>query len=482
MLDRIGIEKGKVGCFHLGHEPYWPQFPDLKGELGRYVEKLAEKLTSFEQAEIIDGGLVDSDQRGREVGDYFRAQGVDLLLCYVTTYATAAVLLPVVQRAGVGVVLLGLQPASRMDCTVSTTYDQLRHDNVTSLPELSSALLRSGIEPMGIIVGTLAGDSRVERELFQWLQVATVARNVKNARIGLMGHVYEGMLDMHSDPTMFHSAWGTHIQMLELCDLKAAAEEVSAPQIQEKQAEIQERFIFSEPSHDPIAEPIAPDDLAWSARMACALDNLIFANNLSGLAYYYKGRGEYEKLISGLIIGSSILTGRGVPIAGELDLKTCLAMLILDRLGIGGSFAELHPVDFDDDIVLVGHDGPAHIQISDAKPIVRKLKLFHGKRGAGLSVEFKVKTGPVTMLGLTQTANGKFKFVAAKGESLKGEIPRSGNTNTRVRFATDVATFIENWSLAGPTHHFALGAGNAISVLEKVAKVLATELVVVCRD
>ncbi len=479
MIERIKIPKGKVGYFHLGHEPYWTQFPGLKAQLGKYADQLKEKLEASGEAEIIDGGMVDTAQKAREVGDYFCAQGVDLLFCYVTTYATGAVLLPVVQRAGVDVVLLGLQPNSRMDCTVSTTYDQLCHDNVTSLPELCNTLLRARITPLGVLVGTAQGDERVDRELAEWLKVATVKRNVQNARIGLLGHVYEGMLDMHSDPTMFHAAWGTHIQMLELCDLKEAVDSVTDAEIAAKMDVIKSTFVLAKPSHDPIAGPIAAEDLQWSAKVACGLEKLIDAFKLDGMAYYYKGRGEYEKLIAGMIIGNSILTGRGIPMAGELDLKTCLAMLILDRLGIGGSFCELHPVDFEDDIVLVGHDGPAHIRISDAKPIIRKLKLFHGKRGAGLSVEFKVRTGPVTLLGITQTANGSFKFVAAKGESQKGEIPRSGNTNTRVRFDTDVATFIEKWSLEGPTHHFALGAGDAVSVIEKVAKALKTELVVI---
>ncbi len=479
MLERIEISKGRIGYFHLGHQPYWQQFPELKAQLELYASQFKEKLMAFGQAEIIDGGLVDTAQRAREVGDYFRAQGVDLLLCYVTTYATSAVLLPVVQRSGADVVLLGLQPNSRMDCTVSTTFDQLCHDNVTSLPELCCALLRAGIKPLDVLVGAAQGDARVERELSQWLDAATVKRNVTDARLGLLGHVYEGMLDMHSDPTMFHGAWGAHIQMLEMCDLEEAVCGVAASEVAAKLAEIKEEFVLAQPSHDPIAGLISPEDLDWSARVACALEKLIGAYKLDGMAYYYKGKGEYEKLISGMIIGSSLLTGRGIPMAGELDLKTCLAMLIMDRLGCGGSFCELHPVDFDDDIVLVGHDGPAHIRISDAKPVIRKLKLFHGKRGSGLSVEFKVRTGPVTLLGLTQTAGGDFKFVAAKGESLKGEIPRSGNTNTRVRFATGVAEFIEKWSLAGPTHHFALGAGDKLSALQKAAQVLKTELVVV---
>lgn len=82
------------------------------------------------------------------------------------------------------------------------------------------------------------------------------------------------------------------------------------------------------------------------------------------------------------------------------------------------SYTEFYAMDFREGFVLMGHDGPGHIAISDAKPVLRGLGLYHGKRGHGVSVEFKVRNGPVTILGLTQTAEGRFKMLAAEGESI----------------------------------------------------------------
>ncbi len=247
------------------------------------------------------------------------------------------------------------------------------------------------------------------------------------------------------------------------------------------QARIRDFFQFPEPGADRIAGPVTPEALYWSARVAVGLEALVADFGLDGLAHYYRGvdGNEYEHLIASIIVGASLLTARGVPVAGEGDLKNCVAMMALDRLGAGGSFAELHPADFSEDFVFVGHDGPGHIAISQEKPSLRGLSLYHGKFGQGVSVEFKVKHGSVTIAGLTQGADSKFKFILAEGESVPGSIPATGNTNTRCRFKPDMPTFIERWSEAGPTHHFALGIGRQISTLQKAARLLGIETVVV---
>jgi L-arabinose isomerase len=244
---------------------------------------------------------------------------------------------------------------------------------------------------------------------------------------------------------------------------------------------IQDFFCFPEPGPDAIAGPVTLEALDWSARVAVGLERLVADFGLDGVAHYYRGvdGNEYEHLIAGIIVGASLLTARGVPVAGEGDLKNCVAMLIMDRLGAGGSFSELHPADFREDFVFVGHDGPGHVAISGQKPALRGLRLYHGKFGDGLSVEFKVKNGPVTIAGLTTAPDGRFKLVLAQGQSLPGSIPATGNTNTRCRFKPGLAAFIERWSAAGPTHHFALGVGKQIGALRKVARLFDLEVEVV---
>ena len=317
------------------------------------------------------------------------------------------------------------------------------------------------------------------QRILDWCKVARAVAAVRNARIGVMGHVYEGMLDMNSDPTMFDAHFGMHCEHIEIDDLAACVEEVTDAEVAHKLEEIHALFDFPEPGSDPIAGPARPEDVAWSARTACGLDRLFRHFKLTGLAYYYRGLNDNanERLGASLWVGASLLTGRGFPVAGELDIKNCVAMLIVDRLEAGGSFAEIHPCDFEHDIVLVGHDGPHHVGVAQGRPVLRGLSVFHGKRGAGIGVEFQIRNGPITCVGLTQTYGGKFKFVVAEGESLPGPIPPTGNTNTRCRFPPDLRSFIDNWSLEGPTHHFALGVGHIGHLVEDFARCWGIECV-----
>ena len=477
--DPLGrTRRGRVGVFAVGLDTYWPQFPGLRERLLCHTESFTSGLHKA-GVTVVSGGMSDSSHRAFEIGSLFRREEVDLVICHVATYAPASTAVIVAQRAGVPFVLAGLQPMARMDYAQATTEMQLENDNVTSLPEIAGALLRCGIEPADVIVGQLWDDDRAWIRVLDWVSLAPVLHDLKNARIGNMGHVYEGMLDMHSDPTMFTAHFGMHVEVLEMDDLAVRVAKVTHDEAAAKIDEVRRVFEFPEPGADPIAGPVTPKALEQSARVAVGLDRLVEDFGLTGLAYYYRGleSNEYEQLAAAMIVGNSLLTGRGVPVAGELDLKNCVAMLIMDRLGAGGSFAELHPADFTENFVLVGHDGPAHIAISDQRPVVRGLSLYHGKRGSGASVEFKVKEGPLTILGLTQTHDGRFKMVVAEGESRPGPIPATGNTNTRAHFPPDVATFVERWSLAGPTHHFALGTGHQASRLRRLAKALGIEYV-----
>jgi L-arabinose isomerase len=469
-VDRI-YESARIGVFGCGCHFYWHQFEGLRERLVGHQEVFEQRLREAGMT-VISGGLVDTPQRAVEVGTAFRRADIDFLLCYMSTYALSSTVLPVVQRAGVPMVIVSLQPTRAMDYAHGTTFMQLEHDNQTSLPEVCCALQRAGIAIPGLVVGTLYDDARAWERVLGWCRVARAYAAVRRARIGLMGHVYEGMLDMNSDPTMFDARFGMHCEHIEMDDLQARVDAVTEAQVEDKLAQIRALFSFPEPGSDPIAGPARPEDLAWSARVACALDRLISDLALDGLAYYYRGLdgNAYERLGASLSVGSSLLTARGVPIAGELDLKNCVAMLIVDRLEAGGSFAELHPCDFGADIVLVGHDGPHHIAVAEGRPVLRGLRLYHGKRGAGVGVEFQIRNGPVTCVGLTQTYDGRFKFVVAEGESVPGAIPPTGNTNTRCRFPPDVRTFVENWSLEGPTHHFALGVGHIAGLIEGFAR------------
>ncbi|MCE5307699.1 MAG: L-fucose/L-arabinose isomerase family protein [Acidobacteriales bacterium] len=470
-MIRKATPPARVGVFGIGLAAYWPQFPGLKQRLEGYQKEVEDRLARF-NVNVVSAGLVDTAPAAREAGERFGGEDVDLLVCYVGTYATSSQVLPMVQRTQVPVLVLNLQPVPAIDYETADTGEWLANCPTCCVPEISNAFARSRVD-FRVVSGTLRDDERAWNEIEDWCRAASVRRALRTSRVGFLGHTYPGMLDMYSDFTMVHAQTGAHVEVLEMCDLAKRVNAVTPSEIDEKLKTGREVF--------QLADSVTEENLTWAAKVAAGLDRLVADFDLDGLTYYYRGLdgNEYERLGAGLIMGNSLLTARGIPASGEGDLKTCLAMMIMDRFGAGGSYTEFYAMDFVDNFVLMGHDGPGHIAISNEKPILRGLGLYHGKRGYGVSVEFKVKTGPITLLAMTQTAEGTLKMLAAEGESLPGPILKIGNTNSRLRFALDPAEFVNRWCQEGPTHHCALGVGHQLKRIQKFQSLVKLPLAVV---
>ena len=472
--------KLKVGLFGIGLDTYWPQFKGLQARLEGYVEVVAEKLRRPD-VEVVNLGLIDNPVKALEAGHQFRIADVDLIFLYVTTYALSSTVLPVVQRAKVPVIILNLAPEAaidyasfnRMGDRTTMTGEWLAHCAACPVPEMANVFHRAGVA-FHQITGQLHDDPLCGREIDAWIDAGRVAHTMFHNRLGLMGHYYGGMLDIYSDTTLQCATFGGHLEIVEVDELAALRRTVSAKEILERVALFKQVFA--------VQSDCSPAELRRAARTSVALDRLVQEHDLGSLAYYYQGTGnaDNEDAISSIILGNSLLTARGVPVAGEYEVKNAQAMKILDTFGVGGSFTEFYAMDFQEDVVLMGHDGPGHIKIAEGKTKVRPLKVYHCKVGRGLSVEKSVKHGPVTCLSVVETTDGKLKLLAAEGESVPGPILEIGNTNSRYRFSLGARKFVENWNLHGPAHHCAVGVGHITDKLDKLGKLLGIEVVKVC--
>lgn len=479
-IARIKPLHARVGLLGIGHHLYWAQFDGLLDEMHRKISHL-QGLLEANGVTVAGFGMLDTAQAAYAAVAAIKAADIDLLFVDMATYGTSSTFGILCREIHVPIVLVALQPLEAMDYANGTTFMQLCNDDFCSVPEFTGVAVRFGLRPPPVILGHEHNDPIALAELATWCQIAKVLRSLRSARIGLMGHVLESMLDMHTDPTAITAAFGAHVVPVECEEIYKHYETPDPIAVARWKTQILEFFDTPDPRSDPLTEKLTANDLDTAARAAVALECLIAEKSLDGLAYYYEGKpgSEMRTLVTNLIVGNSLLTGGGFPMCGEFDLKTCIAMMIMDRLGIGGSFAEFHPVDFKRDSVLVGHDGPHHINIAANKPVIRSLKKYHGKPGSGAGVEFQIKEGPITMLSIGQTALGKFKFVIAEGESIKRPIPPTGNTNTHGVFLPNVRTFLKRWVAQGPTHHFALGIGHHADKLVEIAKILDLEYVVV---
>ena len=470
----------RVGIFGVGHYVYWPQFPGLLDEMHRKLDHLVKKVEA-NGVQVTNFGMVDNALGAGELLPKLKAADLDLVFVDMVTYATSSTVGAILRGLDVPLVLVALQPLKAMDYERASTYMQLCNDDFCSVPEFQGVAIRLGRKALEVILGTLDDDPVADAELAEWCGIAKTLHDLRRARLGHMGHVLEAMLDMHTDPTAVTAAFGCHVVQCEPDEILRHYRDEFAAEIEAKKREILGFFDTPDPKSDPITTKLTDKDLHVAAKAAVALEKFIADKKLDGLAYYYEAEAgtPMREMVTNLIVGNSLLTGAGFPMCGEFDLKTCIAMLIMDRLDIGGSFAEFHPVDFQRGSVLVGHDGPHHVNIADRKPVLRSLLKYHGKPGSGASVEFNIKEGPITMLSIGVKADGKFKFVVAEGESARGPIPPTGNTNTHGVFKPDVRTFLKRWVAEGPTHHFALGIGRKAATIQKLADVLGIECAVV---
>ncbi len=470
----------RVGLFGIGLDTYWPQFKGLKPRLEGYVRTVQKKLER-PGVEVVNLGLIDNPVKALEAGHKFRVADVDVIFLHVTTYALSSTVLPVVQRAKVPTIILNLAPAAAIDYAkfnvmgdrTTMTGEWLAHCAPCPVPEISNVFSRARLD-FHQITGMLHDDPVCWNEVDAWIEAARVAQVMFHNRLGLMGHYYGGMLDIYSDTTLQCATFGGHIEILEVDELAALRRDVSAKQIKERVTRFQKLFA--------VRKDCSKVELKRAARTSVALDRLVKEHNLGSLAYYYMGTGntENEDAISSIILGNSLLTARGIPVAGEYEVKNAQAMKIMDAFGVGGSFTEYYAMDFKDDVVLMGHDGPGHVAIAEGKTKVRPLKVYHGKVGRGLSVEMSVKHGPVTLLSVVETADGKLKLLVAEGESVPGPILEIGNTNSRYRFSIGARTFVNDWNAHGPAHHCAVGVGHIANKIDKLGKLLGIEVTCVC--
>lgn len=469
----------KIGLFSIGLDAYWPQFEGLRERLTGYNETISARLQGS-GAEVVNLGLIDTPEKALAGGHEFRQSDVDLIFLHTATYSLSSTVLPVVRRAKVPVVVLNLSPGPAIDYSAinrmpdrqQMTGEWLAWCGSCPIPEIANVFSRCGI-PFFQVTGVLDKDEAAWGEIEEWVQAAATAQALERNRLGLMGHYYGGMLDIYSDLTAHCAAFGGHMEMIEVEELAALREGVRRPEINER------LVLFAE--HFQIQPDCLQEDLEQSAITSVALDRLVETHRLGSVAYYYKGTGNpaNEAAINSIILGNSLLTARGIPVAGEYELKNAQAMKIMDSFGAGGSFSEFYAIDFNDDAVLWGHDGPGHLAIAEGKVKVKPLGVYHGKVGRGLSVEMAVKNGPVTFLSVVESG-GRLSLLIAHGQSVAGPILQIGNTNSRYRFPIGARSFVNEWTRHGPAHHCAIGVGHIASKLKKFGALLGLETVQVC--
>ncbi len=466
LLNPKSRRKTRIGLVAGGLGAYWPQFPELLPQLRESTRYVVERFQSMD-AEVTDVGFVSDAQEAAVAAEKLRATDCDLIVMFVTTYLTSSMVLPIAQRSKTPVLVIDLQPSEKMDHATFGTGEWLAYCGQCSIPEIGNVFRRAGI-PFRSVSGYLRQESAWER-IGQWIRAAHVRATLRHARHGLMGHLYPGMLDVSTDLTLLPVTFGSHVEVLEFDDLRVRVEQVTDAEVAERTALARQVFTLD--------DSVQEEDFAWGAKVSVALDRLVDDFELDSIAYYHRGLDgeQHERLGAGMILGASLLTARGIPASGEYELRTTVAQLVSQSIGAGGSFTEIQALNFDDGVVEMGHDGPAHLAVSARDPLLRGLGVYHGKRGWGVSVEFDVQHGPVTTLGLGQDRDGSLSLIASEGVVVAGPLLAIGNTTSRVDFGMDPGVWVDEWSQTGVGHHWALSVGHRAADYKAAADLLGID-------
>ncbi len=467
----------KAGFFSIGLDTYWAQFDGLLDNLNGYHAEIRDLIAGM-GIDVVDAGMVDNPEKAGGAAGLFKKEDVEIIFLFISTYALSSTVLPVVQKTKVPVVMLNLQPVAQLDYAAFNALGDrgkmtgvwLEHCQSCSVPELACVFNRCGID-YHVVTGYLQ-EAVAWQEIQDWVDAAKVVAGMRENRVGVLGHYYCGMLDVYSDLTQQSAVFGNHFQLLEMCELFELRQAVTADEVSAKITEFNSTF--------QVSEECEPSEIERAAKTSVALDKLVAKHNLGSMAYYYEGAGEYENIVTSVIAGNTLLTGRNIPVAGECEVKNVQAMKIMDLFGVGGSFSEFYLSDFIDDVVYLGHDGPAHFAIAEGLVSLVPLSVYHGKPGKGLSIQMTVKNGLVTILSVVQRRDGTVFLQVAEGASVPGPTLQIGNTNSRYKFSIGAKDFMNDWSKGGPAHHCAIGVGHIGDKIEKLGALLGIEVRHVC--
>ena len=452
----------RIGLLPAGHLIYWGQFPELK-EMGlNMYEKFSQRLREI--GEVISPGLVDTKEKALEAGKFFKKNDIDILLIFPLGYTTGIVVLPCVKQLDVPVRILNSHLDSSYDYKTADTAVYLYHEGPCCIPEYAAGFVNMG-QKFKVRSGPITSD-RLWKEVTADCNGSAAARAFSSMNMGIIGNTYTGMVDMPTDEHRWLRVSGRLFERPEVEEIEEAYHRVTKKQLEDMYQQFRKMY--------DVDETVTDEHMKFSAQLAVAYEEVIVKHDIYAFGYYWWGEKELITQMrsqSGLAV--SRLASMGRPGVTEGDIKTAMAMKIMDLLGAGGMFVEFFAIDYNENFILMGHDGPSNINMSEGRPSLQHLEVHHGKTGHGLGIDFEVIKGPVTLLNLSQfNAGDTFKLIYSVGEIVPGDILSIGNPNCRVKIDQPVHEYFDKFCQQGPAHHIALGHGDHSEAIEAFAEAM----------
>ncbi|MCL2517662.1 MAG: hypothetical protein FWF15_03770 [Oscillospiraceae bacterium] len=459
----------KIGLLPTGHKMYWGQYPGLKEMGTRMYNTLVTRLESF--GDVISPGLADDFESASEAAELFKNNGIDILLIFPFGYTTGMMIVPVIKAVNVPIRLLNAHEDAVYEFKNAGTDIYLHHEGVCGIPEYSCALTAMG-KKFKVVSGHF-GEERFWKEIKSACMGAAAAAAYARCRFAVIGNTYTNMVDMPTDDHRIMRATGQLLCRPEVEEIEEAYKQVTQEQIEAMYAEFRQYY--------EVDDTVTDEHLTESAKIAVAFDEIIRKYKIDAFGYYWWGQKESTvELRAQSALAVSRLSAMGIPGVTEGDIKAAMAMKVLNMLGGGGMFMEFMSLDFNANVFLAGHDGPANVDLAVGKPLLEHLSVHHGKTGEGIGINFQMREGICTILNISQFGTDKpFKLIYTVGEIVPGDILKIGNPNCRVKIDKPFHIFFNEWCQQAPGHHSALGLGDFSGEIECFAEKMGFDCVCV---
>lgn len=456
-----------IGLLPTGLNMYFHQYPNLKQMGMAMYDKLVARLSEY--AEVISPGLVDTYEAAVNAADVLSKGDIDILLIFPFGYTTGMMIVPTVKATNVPIRLVNAHEDSSYDYKNADTELYLHHEGACPIPEYSCTLV--ALKRKFQVLTGYFGNEDFWTEIRRHCMGAAAAKAYSKCRFGVIGNTYTNMVDMPVDDHRILKATGQLVCRPEIEEIEQAYDRVTEEQLQEMYKEFREYY--------DVDDTVTDEHMRESAKIAVAFDEIIRKYNIDGFGYYWWGQTEKTIELRGQsALAASRLTAMGIPGVTEGDVKAAMAMKVLNLLGGGGMFLEFFSQDFDENFIMMGHDGPSNVDLAVGKPKLQNLTIHHGKIGEGLGIDFNMKLGTCTILNLTQVGTDKtFKLIYTVAEIVPGDILNIGNPNCRIRMTKPIPEFFNDWCIQGPGHHSALGIGDLSKEIEVFAQAMDFECV-----
>lgn len=454
------MPRPRIGLLLTGHQIYWGQFPGLKDRCLALGETFRSRFAEIGEVTVTE--LVDTPEKALAAADLFRKSQIDILFIFPLGYTTGMVMAPAVKDLPIPLRLLNAHVDSSYDLARADTADYLYHEGPCCIPEYAATLVTLG-KSFYVHTGHFS-------QLHFWEAIeadchgAAAARAFRSLNFGVIGNTYTHMTDMPTDEHRILRATGKLLKRPEVEEIEEAFNRVTDRQLEKMYCQFRDMY--------DVDASVTNDHMHLSAQIAVAYDEVIRRHDIDAFGYYWWGeKKQITMLRSQSALAVSRLAALGRPGVTEGDVKTAMAMKLLDLLGGGGMFLEFFAINFDEDFLLMGHDGPSNINVAEGKPRLQHLEVHHGKTGHGLGIDFRMRQGPITLVNLSQfNAGDTFKLIYTVAEVIPGDILQIGNPNCRVRVQRPIPEFFNAWCQQGPCHHIALGIGDHARAVETFAE------------